>query len=73
MATRTLDCFRSFHLLERLSMQARVEVMNLTNAPHFANPNSNVSTGGFGTITATSPGSRINDQRYVRLGLKFLF
>ena len=72
-ANADVGLFRSFHLLERLSMQARAEVMNLTNTPHFANPNSNVSTGGFGTITATSPGSRINDQRYVRLGLKFLF
>jgi hypothetical protein len=65
--------FRSFHLLEQLGMQARIEVMNVTNTPHFANPNADVSTGGFGTITATSPGSRINDERYVRLGVKFLF
>jgi hypothetical protein len=65
--------FRTFHIFERLSVQGRAEVMNMTNTPHFANPNSNVSTGGFGTITATSPGSRINDQRYVRLGVKFLF
>jgi hypothetical protein len=72
-ANADVGLFRSFHLLERLSMQARIEVMNLTNTPHFANPNSNVSAGGFGTITATNPGSRINDERYVRLGLKFLF
>jgi hypothetical protein len=72
-ANADVGLFRSFNLLDWLSMQARAEVMNVTNTPHFANPNSNVSTGGFGTITATSPGSRINDERYVRLGLKFQF
>jgi hypothetical protein len=65
--------FRSFQMFERLTMQARVEAMNLTNTPHFANPNSNISTGGFGTITSTSAISRINDERYMRFGLKFTF
>jgi hypothetical protein len=60
-------------MFERLTMQARVEAMNLTNTPHFANPNSNISTGGFGTITSTSAISRINDERYMRFGLKFTF
>jgi hypothetical protein len=65
--------FRSFQLFEQLTMQARVEAMNLTNTPHFANPNANVSTGGFGTITSTSAISRIHDERYMRFGLKFAF
>jgi hypothetical protein len=65
--------FRSFRLFERLTAEARVEAMNVTNTPHFANPNSNVSTGGFGTITSVSPISRIDDERYLRFGLKFTF
>ena len=72
-ANADVGMFRSFHIVEQLTMQARAEVMNLTNTPHFANPNANVSTPGFGTITATSPESRIDDERYVRLGVKFLF
>jgi hypothetical protein len=72
-ANADVGLFRSFRLFERLTAEARVEAMNVTNTPHFANPNSNVSTGGFGTITSVSPISRIDDERYLRFGLKFSF
>ncbi|GAC1668822.1 MAG: hypothetical protein NVS9B4_24810 [Candidatus Acidiferrum sp.] len=72
-ANADIGLFKSFKIHERLSMQARIEVMNVTNTPHFANPNGNASSRAFGSITSTSPGSRINDERYVRLGIRFQF
>ncbi|RXH54153.1 hypothetical protein GRAN_4804 [Granulicella sibirica] len=48
-------------------------MLNASNTPHLANPNGNVSSGGFGQITSTSPGSRTTDERYMRLGFKATF
>lgn len=72
-ANADLGLFRTFAIHDRLTFQGRVEVMNVTNTPHLGNPNSNVSSGTFGSITTTSPGSRLNDERYVRLGARFAF
>jgi hypothetical protein len=58
---------RQFHIWERLNFNLRVDSYNVTNTPHFANPNNNVSTTGFGTITALAPLGRQIDQRYFRL------
>ncbi|AFL89160.1 TonB-dependent receptor family protein [Terriglobus roseus DSM 18391] len=68
-----LSIFRTFALFENLTMQGRLEALNVTNTPHFSNPNGNVSSAAFGTITSTSPGSRTTDERYFRLGVKFAF
>lgn len=70
-----LDCglFRDFGFRERYVIQGRIEVYNLTNTPHFSNPNANVSQAGYDTITSTTPGSRTTDERYVRLGVKITF
>ena len=35
--------FRSFKPIERMQIQLRAEAMNMTNTPHFANPNANVA------------------------------
>lgn len=73
-ANADLGLFREFSLFDRLTMETRVEVLNASNTPHFAAPNANVSSGAaFGTITATSAGSRVTDERFVRLGVKFAF
>ena len=50
--------------------EARVEAFNLTNTPHFNNPNGNVNSGGFMTITGTSGNS---PERQFRLGLRMQF
>ena len=50
--------------------EARVEAFNLTNTPHFTNPNGSVNSGGFMTITGTSGNS---PERQFRLGLRMQF
>jgi hypothetical protein len=65
--------FRSFPIHERYTAQFRVEALNATNTPHFANPNQYVGLASFGTITATAPLSRATDSRYFRFGAKVTF
>src|SRR5262249_1442756 len=48
-----LSLFRTFKPVERLNLQFRAESFNLTNTPHFANPNANANSSSFGRITAT--------------------
>ena len=72
-ANADFGLFRTFRLRERFTAQPRIEILNSTNTPHLGNPNANVSSSTFGSITTTSPGSRLNDERYVRLGLKLAF
>lgn len=40
-------------------VETGVEAFNATNTPHFANPNTDMSTGGFGSITGTIGNSRL--------------
>jgi hypothetical protein len=76
--------FRDFQIWERLSMQFRAEGFNISNTPHFANPNANVSnatiTNGivgsasnYSQISATNPLGRLLDARYFRFGVRFTF
>jgi hypothetical protein len=51
--------FKNFALTERAQLQLRFEIFNLTNTPHFANPNSDLSQGNFGSITRTIANPRI--------------
>ncbi len=78
-ANADFGLFRDFHIRDRFSLQGRVEVLNASNTPHFANPGANtnnmtsVSSGSFGLISSTAPGSRTTDERYMRLGFKATF
>jgi len=78
--------FRSFRIKERMSLQFRVEALNATNTPHFANPSdTNISDlqlnadgtvknqNGFGVITTTTRTGRQYDEREVRLSVRFGF
>jgi hypothetical protein len=69
-----------------VKIQLRVEALNLTNTPHFANPsgltvsnatfNSNgtiKALNGYDQITATAQLSRLVDPRYLRLGVRITF
>lgn len=63
-----LSLFRTFPINERLNIQFRAESYNLSNTPHFAAPNANVSSGNFLVITSAN-----TDQRQFRLALKLTF
>ncbi len=60
---------KSFSFAERYRLEARVQAYNLTNTPHFANPNSDINGSNFGLITSTQPCS----YRQVELGLRLSF
>ena len=81
-----LSFFRDITVSATKTIQFRVEVFNMTNTPHFANPNANVwnvqlnpdgtirNLGGFATITGTTNSGREGiDERLFRLGLRFGF
>jgi len=61
--------FKNFSVTERIRGQFRAQVYNLTNTPHFANPNSDLTGGGFGQIQSTIPFTF----RQMELGLRFTF
>lgn len=68
--TRNVDfsMFKNIQFTERFNLQFRAEAFNLSNTPLFGNPNNNVESGAFGTITGQD-----NPARQVQLGLKLLF
>jgi len=65
-----LSLFRRFPIGRRLTLEARAEAFNLTNTPHFTNPNTSVNSSGFMTITGTSGNS---PERQFRLGVRVQF
>jgi hypothetical protein len=65
-----LSLFRQFPIGKKLTLEARAEAFNLTNTPHFNNPNGNASSGAFMTITGTSANA---PERQFRLGLRVQF
>jgi len=69
-----LSLFRTFKFTERFNLQFRAESFNLSNTPHFANPNANANSSAFGRITATqSNADAVGRSREYRLGLRFGF
>jgi len=69
-----LSLFRTFQVTEKLNLQFRAESFNLSNTPHFANPNGNANSSAFGRITATQSGAdAIGRSRELRFGLRLGF
>ena len=62
-----LSLFRKFPI-SKFSLEARVEAFNVTNTPHFQNPNGDVGSSGFMTITGAQ-----GDERQIRLGVRLEF
>jgi hypothetical protein len=62
--------FRRFPIGKKVNLELRAEAFNLTNTPHFSNPNGNVNSGAFMTITGTSNNS---PERQFRLGARIQF
>ncbi|HET6932586.1 MAG TPA: TonB-dependent receptor [Candidatus Acidoferrum sp.] len=64
-----VSLFKNFDVTERVKARFILEAYNLTNTPHFANPNSSLTGGGFGEIQSTIPFTF----RQLELGLKVTF
>ena len=60
--------FKDFRLRESLTLNLRLEAFNATNTPHFANPNTDLSQGQFGSITQT-----VGTPRILQIAAKVLF
>jgi hypothetical protein len=84
-ANLDMSLFRTLSFHQGKTLQLRIEVLNATNTPHFANPGTNVSNlqlnadgtvrnlNGFGVITSTTRTGRQYDEREWRLGARFGF
>ena len=66
-----MSLFKNFSVTERVKAQFRAQAYNLTNTPHFANPNTDLNQGAgqFGRINSTIPFT----YRQLELGLRFTF
>jgi hypothetical protein len=74
-----LSLFRDFSITERLKMTFKAEAFNLTNTPHFGNPDGGTNNGFSNSanvndstfmVISTSAGT-LADQRSIRFGLRF--
>jgi hypothetical protein len=66
-----LGLFRRFPVGDKVNLEFRAEAFNLTNTPHFNNPNGNVNSSGF--MTVTSVDGRNAPNRQFRLGIRLQF
>jgi hypothetical protein len=65
-----LGIFRRIALGPKVNLELRAEGFNLTNTPHFSNPNTSVNSSSFMIISSTSTNS---PERQFRLGARLSF
>lgn len=68
-----LSLFRTFRLTEQFNLQFRAEAFNLSNTPHFGNPNGNANSSNFGKILSTDSGLALGRSREYRFGFRLGF
>jgi len=66
-ANADASIFKEFDIKEKAKLQTRFEVFNVTNTPHFSNPDGLITDGTFGQIT------RAGQMRIVQLAAKVIF
>ena len=59
---------KNFYFTESVKLQLRGGAFNVTNTPHFSNPNAILSQGNVGTITST-----IGNARIMQFALRVMF
>jgi hypothetical protein len=70
LSNMDFSIFKNFAITERIKAEVRGQAYNLTNTPHFANPNSDLSSpASFGQINSTQPFS----YRQLELALRVTF
>ena len=69
-----MGLFRTFKVTPTVDLQFRAEAFNVSNTPHFANPNGNVNSSNFGRILATQTAMMHSGaSRQFRFGLHLTF
>jgi hypothetical protein len=68
-----LSLFRNFKITERFNLQFRAESFNVSNTPHFSNPNRDINSSNFGTIQSTQSLDAMGRSREFRFGVRLGF
>lgn len=63
-----LSLSKTFDIAEKTKVQVQMDAFNLTNTPHYSNPRTSLSDGGFGRITGTN-----GNPRQLQLGAHLTF
>ena len=64
--------FRTFNLASQVQLQFRAEAFNVSNTPHFGNPNGNANSSNFGRILATQTADAMGARQF-RFGVRTMF
>jgi hypothetical protein len=72
------NLFRNFKITEFLTLQFEADAFGVTNTPHFANPDSNITDANFGKVTGEAQGANASlggsgGERLWYLGGKLIF
>ena len=72
------NLFRNFKITEFLTFQFEADAFGVTNTPHFANPDANITDSNFGKVTGEAQGANASlggsgGERLWYLGGKFIF
>jgi len=68
--------FRKFRIKEGISLEFRLEAFNVSNTPHFANPNTTFGNAGFGQVTSSNDftdSTTDTDNRKLQVGMRLFF
>jgi hypothetical protein len=68
-----LSLFRTFRLADHYDLQIRAEAFNVSNTPHFANPENNVNSSDFGKVLETNTADALGQSREFRFGVRLSF